>query len=265
MQVTINIDTPPPTTARPATPTSRRPTFLQRPQSGSAAPTPRRPSTQIPSRPSLNPSTPGLLPTPQRTTGGSFAPSSILAARRTSTRPTGPTTSAPQETFRPITLEDIHVALSLLSSDGGKRVTNSDIRRFLEKYFSPTLIPGGEPVAVVAPKLAKVVVPPPPVMVGGVQQQQGGKEECVTKEQLQSLLIGKPCDYFEDALQLVDLDHPEMFSDASIYRLLRCMDTQYGMPRRGDMAAILDRFDRDKDGVIGKEDFKRMNMHQAKH
>ncbi|KAI9329639.1 hypothetical protein BDR26DRAFT_922834 [Obelidium mucronatum] len=149
------------------------------------------------------------------------------------------------EVFRPITLEDLNTALSVISSDGGKKITHSDIEAFLQQYF---------PTGIFHSKLAKVLISSNP------------KEDTITKEQLQSLLISKQCDFFEEAFQLVENgEKADLLSDAAIYRLLRCMDTKYGMPRRGDLAAIKATFDRDKDGALNKEDFKKMNMSIHRH
>ncbi|KAJ3289342.1 hypothetical protein HDU79_004130 [Rhizoclosmatium sp. JEL0117] len=142
------------------------------------------------------------------------------------------------EVFRPVTLEDLNVALSIISSDG-KKITHADVNRFFDTFF-PNAIPS---------KLAKILITTNP------------KENTITKEQLQSLLISRQCDHFEEAFQLMDSnDHADSLSDASILRLLKCLDKKYAMPRRGDLFSILARFDRDKDGHIGKDDFKKMNM-----
>ncbi|ORY22538.1 hypothetical protein BCR33DRAFT_728717 [Rhizoclosmatium globosum] len=145
---------------------------------------------------------------------------------------------ATREVFRPVTLEDLNVALSIISSDG-KKITHADVNRFFDTFF-PNAIPS---------KLAKILITTNP------------KENTITKEQLQSLLISRQCDHFEEAFQLMDSnDHADSLSDASILRLLKCLDKKYAMPRRGDLFSIIARFDRDKDGHIGKDDFKKMNM-----
>ncbi|KAI8828024.1 hypothetical protein BJ741DRAFT_653840 [Chytriomyces cf. hyalinus JEL632] len=151
---------------------------------------------------------------------------------------------APPEVFRPVTIEDINMALSMISTDG-KRITHTNLRAFFEKYFPPHLMP---------PKLAKILIN---------QNSVNSKEETITKEQLHSMLLSRQCaEHFDGAFQLIEHEHGEVLHDASIKRILKCMDSKYGMLRRGDLAAIKERFDRDKDGVISRDDFKKMNMRQ---
>ncbi|KAJ3378782.1 hypothetical protein HDU84_007309 [Entophlyctis sp. JEL0112] len=163
------------------------------------------------------------------------------------------------DAFRPVSLDDLTMALSVITADSssssgggggggggaGKRITQRDLHAFYARYF---------PVAEMPAKLAKYLV--------GSQ----AKEDTITREQLQSLLIGKQYDYFQDSFQLVEHDEKaEVISEESLKRLVRRMDTKYGMMRRGDLAALRDRFDRDRDGAIGRDDWKKMGVSMHRH
>ncbi|KAJ3194197.1 hypothetical protein HDU82_002532, partial [Entophlyctis luteolus] len=100
------------------------------------------------------------------------------------------------DAFRPVSLDDLTMALSVITADSssssssgggggggggaGKRITQRDLHAFYARYF---------PVAEMPAKLAKYLV--------GSQ----AKEDTITREQLQSLLIGKQYDYFQDSFQ----------------------------------------------------------------
>ncbi|KAI9346414.1 hypothetical protein DFJ73DRAFT_796774 [Zopfochytrium polystomum] len=138
-----------------------------------------------------------------------------------------------QEELKPVTMEDILSVVGFLARDG-RTVTKEDLRAGMEAYF-PAL-----PAKALKPLLA-------------------GKEE-VTKEVLYAMLVRKKCpeEYMAESMQLFDLDETGVISDASLKQLLRRIN-RYGLPEKGDVAAIYKRFDRDGDGKIGPMDYRRMN------
>ncbi|KAI8821498.1 uncharacterized protein EV422DRAFT_44880 [Fimicolochytrium jonesii] len=89
-----------------------------------------------------------------------------------------------------------------------------------------------------------------------------GKEE-MTRERLGSLVIGKvPSGGFDEAFHWFE-PHTETPSSPpalteSCLRKLAAALSPYGMAHKGDVAALLARFDADGDGVIGLEDFRKM-------
>ncbi|KAI8617585.1 hypothetical protein BC830DRAFT_1079812 [Chytriomyces sp. MP71] len=144
------------------------------------------------------------------------------------------------EVFRPVTQEDISMALLVISKDG-KKITAPDLKVFYEKYFPANLMPA---------KLSKILLGANP------------KDDTITKEQLQSMLVTRQSvDHFEEAFALMGHEqHGDVLTEMTLKRLICRLDDKYGMMRRGDLAALRERFDRDKDGSIGRNDFKKMNM-----
>jgi Ca2+-binding EF-hand superfamily protein len=168
-----------------------------------------------------------------------------------------------EDLLRPVTQDDISMAFSLLSKDG-RRITKEDIKQAFEKYFPNC-----------PSKVLKIL--------------QTGKED-VSKEALHIMLISRMCptDYFEDAfqvprspkiytdfffvvqtitlrllrvLQVFEPNDEGFITDSTLNRLIKEINT-YKMPYKNDLEAIKQKFDKDKDGMVNVEDFKKMNMRQ---
>ncbi|KAJ3196037.1 hypothetical protein HK101_010277 [Irineochytrium annulatum] len=130
--------------------------------------------------------------------------------------------------------DDVSLVFSAISSDK-KKITREDMKVAMEKYF-PNM----------PPKIHKLLF--------------AGKEE-VTRESLMMMLLtrGSSLDFFEEAFQLFEPNESGYIPDSSFKQLLREINTHH-LPYKGNIAAIKARFDRDRDGEIGLEDFKKMNM-----
>ncbi|KAI8855091.1 hypothetical protein BC829DRAFT_379200 [Chytridium lagenaria] len=125
--------------------------------------------------------------------------------------------------------------LATTASSDGKKIAKDDVKQALDQFF-PTL----------SGRLLKLF--------------NLGKAE-MTKEALVALLLnrGSPQDHFDEVFEMFEPGENGAISDSTLLRITRELN-KYTMPSKSDMAAIKNRFDRDKDGEIGYEDFKRMNM-----
>ncbi|KAJ3287341.1 hypothetical protein HK104_008657 [Borealophlyctis nickersoniae] len=91
-----------------------------------------------------------------------------------------------------------------------------------------------------------------------------GKEE-VTKEGLANLLLNRPLTsvYYDEAMQWLDPHgDPELSLTDTDLRRIAMLVSGDGRIHKGDVKAMLARFDKDGDGVIGLEDFKKMALHE---
>ncbi|KAJ3216815.1 hypothetical protein HDU67_008901 [Dinochytrium kinnereticum] len=158
----------------------------------------------------------------------------ISPSRSNSTRMSTIYRGRPDEPFKSVTAEDINLAFARLSSDG-KKITKEDVKQGLERYF-PSL----------SGKLLKLF--------------NAGKAE-MSKDALVALLLSRSStqDHFEDAFEMFEPGENGVILDSTFLQMTRELN-KYNMPQKGDIAAIKSRFDRDKDGEISYEDFKRMNM-----
>ncbi|KAJ3103488.1 hypothetical protein HDU97_010071 [Phlyctochytrium planicorne] len=139
-----------------------------------------------------------------------------------------------EEVFRSVTAEDVNLAFSRMSSDG-KKVSKEDVKQALDKFF--------------------------PNLSGDMIKLFGAGKAEMTKEALVGLLLNRTSsqDHFEDTYEMFGPPENGHLPDSSLMQMIRELN-KYGMPQKGDIAAIKARFDKDKDGEINLEDFKRMNM-----
>ncbi|KAI9205635.1 uncharacterized protein BJ171DRAFT_580809 [Polychytrium aggregatum] len=135
---------------------------------------------------------------------------------------------------------DIEMAFQMLSEDG-KKITVKNIQNFFDKYFPHSLHHNCNK------KVLKLL---------------GTGREELTKEALTNMLLHKPlaCVPFEDTFKIMEpSDTPTTVSDETLVRLIKTMNP-YGLPYKGDIKCILDKFDADKDGAINLRDFEKMDM-----
>ncbi|KND03809.1 uncharacterized protein SPPG_01265 [Spizellomyces punctatus DAOM BR117] len=184
----------------------------------------------------------------------------------------------------PITRDDIDLAFETLSRDG-KRIKREDIKVFVDLLFSASTGGGGSAnvPSSANPGLARTYSQAGGIgstigggggIVGGtsgginankakaLKLVTNGKEE-VTKEGLINLLLNRALISmpFDEAFQWfdphTDTGSSPALTEADLRRLAAAM-SPYGVAHRGDVKALLAHFDRDGDGVLGLEDFKRM-------
>ncbi|KAI8923969.1 hypothetical protein BC831DRAFT_468026 [Entophlyctis helioformis] len=135
-----------------------------------------------------------------------------------------------------VTKEDVDNAFEIVSRDG-QRIGGNDVRAFVDKYFGGT--------DALPEKAAKMV--------------KEWKED-ITKDQLCQLLLNRtmlstPWDDAFDWFQPVNnsLGRPEL------QQLARRIN-KHKMAGKRDVQLLLAKYDRDRDGQIGLEDFKRMSL-----
>ncbi|KAL2915348.1 hypothetical protein HK105_205213 [Polyrhizophydium stewartii] len=119
-----------------------------------------------------------------------------------------------------VTLDDVSNAFQIISRDG-QRITPSDIRLFADKYFGD--------------------------LPAGAQKLLGEWKETATKDQLCNMLLNK---------NMASTPWDEAFE----LRRLAASFSKYGMATKRADQILLARFDKDHDGKIGLEDFKRMSL-----
>eukprot|EP00842_Homolaphlyctis_polyrhiza_P007048 jgi/Hompol1/932/HPOL_003401-RA len=127
-----------------------------------------------------------------------------------------------------VTPDDVDNAFRLISRDG-KRIMPSDVRAFASKYFD------GLP--------------------SEVEKMLSGWKEDITRDQLANMLLNRTmfATPWEEAMQAFD-----GFLDKKVLKKLAGKLNRYGLPGKRDVEALLKKFDKDFDGKIGIEDFKRM-------
>ncbi|KAJ3405104.1 hypothetical protein HDV05_006768 [Chytridiales sp. JEL 0842] len=185
-----------------------------------------------------------ILEDPQSRRQSGFAnssrPSSTNAPHRNRDRELSMTaterklSSMKQDDFsRPVTAEDVTSAFAMLSRDG-RKITKDDVKVAFETYFPNC-----------PNKILKIL--------------QGGKEE-LTKEALHVMLVSKPCstDHFKDAYELFEPTDEGIIPDATLLRLIKEINP-HKMPYKKDLEALKEKLDKNKDGVINIDDFKRMS------
>ncbi|KAJ3110088.1 hypothetical protein HK100_003160 [Physocladia obscura] len=160
-----------------------------------------------------------------------------------------------------------------------KKITNTDLSAFLSRYFPTSNTTSTNDDESSSPKTAAFLSDS--FLLIPHRDREGGTDDAsVSRDFLHALLVGGssgsgsggagksfPQDFFDDAFSLIEPINQDFITDASLKRLIKCIDsvnklTAAGgdMLRRGDLQALRERFDRDKDGVIGKDDWKKMNM-----
>nr|KAJ3421694.1 hypothetical protein HK105_002630 [Polyrhizophydium stewartii] len=132
-----------------------------------------------------------------------------------------------------VTLDDVSNAFQIISRDG-QRITPSDIRLFADKYFGD--------------------------LPAGAQKLLGEWKETATKDQLCNMLLNKnmASTPWDEAFEWFRPDGNAL-SPPQLRRLAASF-SKYGMATKRADQILLARFDKDHDGKIGLEDFKRMSL-----
>ncbi|KAI8811155.1 hypothetical protein BJ742DRAFT_798416 [Cladochytrium replicatum] len=97
----------------------------------------------------------------------------------------------------------------------------------------------------------------------GLKTITAGKEE-VSKDQLVNLLVNRAISShapFDEAYQFFVDPEEGKISKESLKRIAKII-SPYGLLHKGDISNLMNMFDRDEDGTIGLEDFKRMSLPQ---
>ncbi|KAJ3305845.1 hypothetical protein HDV03_000954 [Kappamyces sp. JEL0829] len=133
-----------------------------------------------------------------------------------------------------LTRKDIDEAFEFLSQDK-KKLTHGDIKLFVSTYFDWF------------PEEAMTLL-------------NSWKEE-ITREQLYQVLLNKTLmtSPYESAFKWFQIDNAPL-GKKELKKIARSVSSKK-VTQKGDVKSILQKFDMDRDGLIGLEDFKRLALH----